>query len=80
MQGSRTGKNIMRKFLKPAATLGFGPSSVREYGEPARWTGRVLLSSDPYSFSSYSACGACNWSLYNYSGFGSLTDATVPAS
>jgi hypothetical protein len=32
--------------LKPAAALGFGPSSVRREGEPARWPGRVLLRPD----------------------------------
>jgi hypothetical protein len=33
-------------MMKPAAVLGFGPSSVRREGEPARWPGRVLLRPD----------------------------------
>jgi hypothetical protein len=32
--------------VKPAGTLGFGPSTVRGYDEPARRTGRVLPSPD----------------------------------
>jgi hypothetical protein len=33
--------------MKPAGTLGFGPSAVRGYEEPARRTGGVSLSPDP---------------------------------
>jgi hypothetical protein len=52
-----------RGVVKPAATWGCEPSSVRGYGELARWTGRGLPSPDPYDFS-YSARGAYDWSSY----------------
>ena len=70
--------------LKPAATLGFGPSSVRRYGEPARRTGRVLPSPDSslvsFSLHPYSAQGVYTVSLGHLSQEDSLSlsDVTYP--
>jgi hypothetical protein len=63
--------------VKPAGISGFGPGTIRGYDEPDRWTGRVLPSPDPYTFSSYSARGVHDWSSSITQGSVSLTDATT---
>jgi hypothetical protein len=66
-----------RGMVKPAGTLGFGPSTVRGYDEPARRTGRVLPSPDPYFTVSYSARGSYDWSSSITQDSDSLIDATA---